>query len=108
MFVLSKMYGWPSTQHAIDGSVGSENGLSNIPYGWQRWEKWCLAYDLDMGKTIAYVDGKEDGNIKRNLEAKDNADLKRANSKIRNPDVITDVLIGCQLTDDIAGTQIIK
>ena len=39
------------------------NGLAimEIRYGWKRWEQWCVAFDMEAGQVITYVDGVDDG-----------------------------------------------
>ena len=104
MFTIFKKWLWPSTQHSIDGSVGSHNGGSmKARYGWLKWEKWCIAFDMIVGQVFTYVDGEEDGARKKNADVHFNSPLERANKKIKEPDVITDVILGCFLTEDTNG-----
>ena len=104
MFTIFKKWLWPSTQHSIDGHVGSHNGGSmKARYGWRRWEKWCFAFDMIEGKVFTHVDGDEDGSRPRNKEKEFTIPLERANKKIKEPDVITDVILGCFLTEDTNG-----
>ena len=41
--------------------TGVSNGLSGVGTRWQLWEQWCVAFDMEAGQTISYVDGLEDG-----------------------------------------------
>ena len=72
-------------------------------YGWRRWEQWCVAFDMDVGQVFTFVDGNEDGSGKKNADAYFNSPLEGANKKIKDPYLITDVIVGCFLTEDIAG-----
>ena len=104
MFTIFKKWLWPSTNHATDGSVFSHNGGSmKARYGWRRWEKWCIAFDMVDGQVITYVDGEEDGARKKNKDTVFNIPLERANTKIKEADTITDVILGCFLTEDTNG-----
>ena len=104
MFTIFKKFLWPSVLHSTDGSVLSHNGGSmKARYGWRRWEQWCVAFDLDVGQVFTYVDGDEDGARKKNANDVFNKPLERANMKIKEPFLITDVIVGCFLTEDIAG-----
>ena len=101
MFTVKKMFGWPSVQYFIDGGAGSVNGNSKkAKYGWYRWEQWCVGFDMEAGKVFTYVDGDEDGASTQNADAAFLNPMKRANTKIKEPNLITDVLVGCQLTED--------
>ena len=72
-------------------------------YGWRKWEQWCIAFDMEVGQVFTYVDGDEDGELKINANTTFDIPLKRANMKIKEPNLITDVIVGCFLTEDIAG-----
>ena len=103
MFTIMKMFSWPSHQHGIDGIVGSVNGGSKkARYGWRRWEQWCIAYDMDAGKVYTYVDGDEDGASNVNPETNFKNGFDTANKKVKEPYSVTDVLVGCQLIEDMA------
>ena len=104
MFTIYKKFRWPAVLHSIDGSFGSHNGNARkARYGWRRWEQWCVAFDMEVGQIFTFVDGYEDGSSKKNADVEFNEPLKRANSKIKDPYFITDVIAGCFLTEDSAG-----
>ena len=104
MLTIQKKFSWPSVQSIIDGNVGSFNGMSmKGAYGWRRWEKWCVAFDMEVGQIFTYVDGDEDGATKTNADTNFKNPLESANHKIKEKDMITDVLVGCYLTDDSVG-----
>ena len=104
MFTIFKRFGWPATAHAIDGTVGNVNGKSSrARYGWHRWERWCIAYDTDNGQVFSFVDGDFDGDTKVDPDTQFKDPTKRANAKIKDPNMVTDVLIGCQLAEDTAS-----
>ena len=76
-------------------------------YGWRKWERWCYGFDMPAGQTFSYVDGEHDSwEQQKNADAVFNSLLERANKKIPEADVITDVIVGCFLTEDTAGTLI--
>ena len=82
MFTIFKKFLWPSVLHSTDGSVLSHNGGSmKARYGWRRWEQWCVAFDMDVGQVITFVDGEEDGSGKNNADDNFNSPLERANKK---------------------------
>ena len=102
MFSLFKRFMWPAIQSAIDGSVESFNGLSGEPYYWRRWHQICVAIDMINGKVFTNYNGVEDGSS--NHKPKMFLDpIQRANNKIKNPNIVTDALFGCHITEDIAG-----
>ena len=104
MLTIFKKFKWPAVLHSIDGGVGSHNGNARkARYGWRRWEQWCVAFDMEVGQVFTVVDGDEDGSSKTNLDLQFNTPLERANSKIKDPYLITDVIVGCFLTEDGAG-----
>ena len=104
MFTIFKKFAWPSVLNSIDGLVSSTNGGSaKARYGWRRWEQWCVAFDMVEGQVFTYVDGDEDGSGKKNADSNFQKPLERANKKIKEEDVITDVVVGCFLTEDTAG-----
>ena len=61
-----------------------------------------MAYDMDAGKIITYVDGDEDGASIHNPDVMFNDALAKANKKLPEANIITDVLVGCFLTEDTA------
>ena len=104
MFSIFKRYAWPSMQSGLDGTVQSLNGFSSqARYGWRRWEQYCVAYDMINGKVYSNVNGDKDGASTHNAKNMFLDPLEKANSKIKNPDTITDLLFGCQITEDTAG-----
>ena len=103
MFSIWKKFTWPAVQKSINGVVGSHNGQSDkARYGWRRWEQWCMAFDIEAGQIIGYVDGDEDGFSLANADEQFLNPLKEANKKIKEENVVTDVLVGCALTEDVA------
>ena len=104
LFTIFKKFLWPSVLHSTDGFVGSYNGGSmKARYGWRKWEQWCVAFDMEVGQVFTYVDGDEDGELKINANTTFDIPLERANMKVKEPNLITDVIVGCFLTEDTAG-----
>ena len=93
MFSAMKQFGWPSTQHGINGGVGS-NGGNSAAYGWRRWEQWCLTFDMINARITHYADGHEDVDVPVNADQQFFDLIKGANKRIKEPDVVTDVLFG--------------
>ena len=102
MFSLFKRFMWPATQSAIDGSVDSFNGLSGEYYYWRRWHQICVAIDMINGKVFTNYNGVEDGSSTHTPKIFLDP-LQKANKKIKNPNIVTDALFGCHITEDISG-----
>ena len=100
MFSLFKQFGWRSMQSGIDGSVDSFNGLSGEYYRWIKWHQECVAFDMINGKVYTNYNGVEDGSSTHKAEIFLDP-LQKANKKIKNPNIITDALFGCHITEDI-------
>ena len=107
MLHISKRWVWPSTLTGIDGHVMSLNGNSApTRYGWRRWARLCVNWDMPNGKVTTYANGIHDGTANLNPDVF-SGPRKDVNSKIRIPNLITDVLFGCSVTEDTAGNEII-
>merc|ERR1719192_2211706 len=62
MLHISKRWVWPSTLTGIDGHVMSLNGHSApTRYGWRRWARVCVNWDMPNGKVTTYANGIHDG-----------------------------------------------
>ena len=97
---LMQGFGWPSTQHFIHIHSGSVGGFS-WTYGIKRWEQWCRAYDFNTGDIRNYQDAEKDADQQFNPDGMMSA-WKDMNSRIYSPNMITDILFGCVLTDDLS------
>ena len=93
-------FGWPSTQHFIHTHVGSVGGFSWV-YGIKRWEQWCRAYDFNTGEIRNYQDAEKDADQQFNPDGM-MSNWKDMNSRIYSPNMVTDILFGCVLTDDLS------
>ena len=61
LLTIFKALGWGGVWHQVGYKVQDSNGLSGKVYGWKRWEQWCVAFDVEVGQIISYVDGVFDG-----------------------------------------------
>ena len=61
LVTLLKSRGWPNYGHLVGINDRASNGFAEDRYGFERWEQWCVAFDLEVGQTITYVDGGYDG-----------------------------------------------
>ena len=61
LVTLLKSRGWPNYGHLVGINDRASNGFAEDRYGFQRWEQWCVAFDLEVGQTFTYVDGVYDG-----------------------------------------------
>ena len=61
LITISKDLGWEPLFHTVGSTWHGSNGLSGHQYGWKKWEQWCVAFDMDVGQTITYVNGVDDG-----------------------------------------------
>ena len=61
LITVFKALGWGGVWHRVGDKTMNTNGLAYIPYGWQRWEQWCVAFDMEAGQVISFVDGNDDG-----------------------------------------------
>ena len=100
MKFIGQMFGWPSTQNFIDNKGGWSYGGFWYVYGIKRWEQWCRSYDLNTGEMRFYQDGRKDQDGAVN-PGEFLAALDGANQKIKEPDLVTDVLFGCVLSNDV-------
>ena len=61
LVTLLKSRGWRNYGHLVGDHDRASNGFAYDLYGFQRWEQWCVAFDLEVGQTFTYVDGVYDG-----------------------------------------------
>ena len=104
VFTVFKAWLWPSMMHSIDGGVGSHGSESmKSRYGWRKCERWCYAFDMVASQVSSYVDGEEDSWERQGNRDMFRVFLEQANKKVKEPDMTTDVTVGCFLTEDSAG-----
>ena len=61
LITVFKALGWSGVWHNVFYKSAESNGQSGIAYGWKRWEHWCVAFNMEAGQIISYVDGQDDG-----------------------------------------------
>ena len=68
LITFFKALGWGGVWHKVGYKTMDTNGLAGKAYGWKRWEQWCVAFDMEVGQVISYVDGMDDGaGVRANL-----------------------------------------
>ena len=90
-----RRYGWSSVYTFVGKNDHfSTGGLSGFQYGWRRWEQWCIAFHLETGQGHPFVNGMDDG-TKVPGQSWYKKQLEEANSKLKEKNLVTDVLVGC-------------
>lgn len=85
---------WAGVWHTVGDKQQDSTGQAGIAYGWQKWQQRCVGFDYDVGKIVSYINGVNDGTQVRGNEFFSDP-LKRANEQLKEKDLVTDVLIGC-------------
>ena len=106
MFTAYTAWLW-GFMHSTDGGLSTHGGEAEWSYareGWQAWKRQCWGFDTVAGQSFSFIDGEQNAwEQQRNADATFNDHFERANKKIKEADLITDVVVGCFLTEDLAG-----
>ena len=104
MFTAYQAWLW-GFMHSTDGVYTGHGGNSpRWKYGWLKWERSCYAFDMVAGQAFSFIDGEQNAwEQQKNADIVFNGPLEKANKKIKEADLITDVIVGCFLTEDLTG-----